>query len=145
MRRLAGATGDSDDGTEFDGQYGTIGTYNTPRSFAKTPFDIGFEIADAAAYIATLAPAGKTVPVVQWSGNTMPYEAVLRATRIAGLRRSVTSGSVRLKASTASRAQAHTGQSPLSFFSLASVCRYSASCCAVLFAASLSRTCLRIS
>jgi polysaccharide biosynthesis protein PelA len=86
MRRLAGAAGDGDDGSEFDGQYGTIGSYNTPRSFAKTPFDIGFEIEAAAAYIATLAPAGKTVPVVQWSGNTMPFEAVLRATRVAGLR-----------------------------------------------------------
>jgi hypothetical protein len=85
-RRLAGAAADGDDGSEFDGQYGTIGNYNTPRSFAKTPFDIGFEIVDAAAYIATLAPAGKTVPVVQWSGNTMPYEAVLRAARVAGLR-----------------------------------------------------------
>ena len=83
MRRLAGAAGDGDDGSEFDGQYGTIGSYNTPRSFAKKPFDIDFEIADAAAYIATLAPAGKTVPVVQWSGNTMPFEAVLRATRVA--------------------------------------------------------------
>jgi hypothetical protein len=53
-RRLAGAAADGDDGSEFDGQYGTIGNYNTPRSFAKTPFDIGFEIVDAAAYIATL-------------------------------------------------------------------------------------------
>ncbi|MBL8833567.1 MAG: hypothetical protein JNL71_14345, partial [Rhodospirillales bacterium] len=86
VRRIAGVAGDDDDGSEFDGQYGTIGSYNTPRSFAKIPFDIDLEIGRAAAYIATLAPAGKAVPVVQWSGNTLPFEAILKATREAGLR-----------------------------------------------------------
>lgn len=86
QKRLAGVAVDEDDGSEFDGQYGTIGSYNTPRSFAKVPFDIDLEIGKAAAYLATLVPAGKTVPVVQWPGNTMPFEAVLKATRAAGLR-----------------------------------------------------------
>jgi hypothetical protein len=91
-RRLAAAAAaaaEADDGQapagDFDGQYGTIGNYNTPRSFAQGPFDVDLEIRAAADYLATLAPAGKTVPIVQWSGNTLPFEAVLRAARLAGL------------------------------------------------------------
>jgi hypothetical protein len=85
-RRFADIGAEPDDGEEFDGQYGTIGSYNTPRSFALKPFDIGTEIPDAAAWLATLAPPGKGVPIVQWSGNTLPFEAVLAAARQAGLR-----------------------------------------------------------
>ena len=85
-KRIAGIGGDDDDHSDFDGQYGTIGSYNTPRSFAQMPFDIDREIRGAAEYLSTLAPAGKGVPVIQWSGNTLPFEAVLRATRLAGMR-----------------------------------------------------------
>ncbi len=85
-RRFADIGAEADDGAEFDGQYGTIGSYNTPRSFALKPFDVRTEIADAAAWLATLVPPGKGVPIVQWSGNTLPFERVLAATREAGLR-----------------------------------------------------------
>jgi len=84
-RRIADVAADPDDGSEFDGQYGTIGSYNTPRSFALQPFEVGHEIVEAADYIRTLLPPGKRVPIVQWSGNTLPFESVLRATREAGL------------------------------------------------------------
>jgi len=84
-KRIAGIGTDADDHSDFDGQYGTIGSYNTPRSFAQMPFDIDREIAGAAEYLSTLAPAGKGVPVIQWSGNTLPFEAVLRAARLAGM------------------------------------------------------------
>lgn len=85
-RKFTDIGSDPDDGEEFDGQYGTIGSYNTPRSFALKPFTIKTEIEDAAAYLSTLTPPGKGVPIVQWSGNTLPFEAVLAETRKAGLR-----------------------------------------------------------
>ncbi len=85
-KRIAGISVDADDHSDFDGQYGTIGSYNTPRSFAQMPFDIDREIGGAAEFLSTLAPAGKGVPVIQWSGNTLPFEAVLRAARLAGMR-----------------------------------------------------------
>ena len=85
-KRIAGIGADAEDHSDFDGQYGTIGSYNTPRSFALMPFDIDREIRGAAEYLSTLAPAGKGVPIIQWSGNTLPFEAVLRATRLAGMR-----------------------------------------------------------
>lgn len=85
-RKFTDLRDEPDSGEEFDGQYGTIGSYNTPRSFAKRPFSIHAEIDEAAAYLTTLAPPGRGVPIVQWSGNTLPFEAVLAATRKAGLR-----------------------------------------------------------
>ncbi|MBI3503498.1 MAG: hypothetical protein HY059_01555 [Proteobacteria bacterium] len=84
-QRIAGIAAEAEENADFDGQYGTIGSYNTPRSFAQMPFDVDREIRGAVDYLATLAPAGKGVPIVQWSGNTLPFEAVLKAARLAGL------------------------------------------------------------
>ncbi len=60
--------------------------YTTPRAYAHFPYDLTTEISGAADLINSLLPPGKRVEVVQWTGNTSPYEAVLTATREAGMR-----------------------------------------------------------
>lgn len=59
--------------------------YETPRSYACAPFSVDKEIKGAVDVVNALAPAGKKVRLVQWSGDTNPFEAVLKATREAGL------------------------------------------------------------
>ncbi len=65
--------------SDFNSRY-----YETPRSFACGPYDIHREIEGAAKVVNALAPTGKRVRLVQWSGNTSPYEEALRVTREAG-------------------------------------------------------------
>ncbi|MBF0623402.1 MAG: hypothetical protein HQL82_01200 [Magnetococcales bacterium] len=72
-------------GVEWTGQEAMPEDYKTPRVYALQPYDLDKEIAGSARFLETLAPAGKKVAIIQWSGNTMPYEAVLRATREAGM------------------------------------------------------------
>lgn len=60
--------------------------YRTPRAFAVIPFDLTLEIEGAIDFVQDLLPPGKKVALVQWSGNTLPYEEVLRKTRLAGVR-----------------------------------------------------------
>lgn len=55
--------------------------YETPRSFACGPFSVHNEITLSAKLINELAPPHKKVRLMQWSGNTSPYEEVLRVTR----------------------------------------------------------------
>jgi hypothetical protein len=62
------------------------GVYERPRSYAVRPFDLGLEIAGSARIIQELLPAGKRVEVMQWSGDTTPWAAVLTQTRQAGMR-----------------------------------------------------------
>ena len=64
---------------DFDSEF-----YDTPRSFACEPYSVEREIIDAAKIVDGLAPAGKKMRLVQWSGDTSPYEEVLRTTREAG-------------------------------------------------------------
>ena len=52
--------------------------YDIPRAFAIEPFDIVKEIKGSADYINTFAPAGKKVEIVQWSGDTQPFEKALK-------------------------------------------------------------------
>lgn len=58
--------------------------YDTPRSYNCLPFDEDIEILKAAEVINGLAPEGKKVQLLQWSGNTSPYERFLQKTREAG-------------------------------------------------------------
>ncbi|MCA3261457.1 MAG: hypothetical protein ING44_05925 [Telmatospirillum sp.] len=84
--RLSGNSEAKKRAAEFDGQYGAAGAYNTPRAYAGKPYALVDEIGGAAAYIQTLLPPGKTLGLVQWSGNTAPGEAALAAAAQAGLR-----------------------------------------------------------
>ncbi len=61
--------------------------YETPRSYACAPFDLNDEIAGSVERIRKKLPEDKRdkVRLVQWSGDTSPYEEVLRVTREAGL------------------------------------------------------------
>jgi hypothetical protein len=58
--------------------------YPTPRSYACRPFDIDEEVTGSVTRVATFAP-GKTVKLLQWSGDTSPFAAALTKTRAAGI------------------------------------------------------------
>ncbi|MBM3570167.1 MAG: hypothetical protein FJX46_15585 [Alphaproteobacteria bacterium] len=58
--------------------------YSIPRAYGLKPYDLDQEIKGSLDYIARFAPAGKRPRLVQWSGDTIPYEAALRAVREAG-------------------------------------------------------------
>ena len=60
--------------------------YEKPRTYDLRPFDLDHEIRGSAAFISKLLPVGKKLEVVQWSGDTTPFEAVVAASRAAGLR-----------------------------------------------------------
>lgn len=59
--------------------------YERPRAYALEPFSVELEIVEANRVIEELAPPHKRVEVVQWSGNTQPFEAILKGTREAGI------------------------------------------------------------
>ena len=85
VRRFSGASGDRQLEMEFDGQYAEAGAYNTPRAYAQKPYSLEAEIVGAARYLETLAPTGKRIRIVQWSGNTLPSAGALAAAEQAGL------------------------------------------------------------
>ncbi len=58
--------------------------YRTPRSYACDPFNLNQEIQGSVDYIEQIS-SGKKVKIMQWSGNTTPFEAAIRKTRQAGL------------------------------------------------------------
>lgn len=58
--------------------------YDAPRSYNCVPFDEETEIVRSAEIIRELAPKDKEIRLMQWSGNTSPYERFLRKTREAG-------------------------------------------------------------
>ncbi len=64
------------------------GVESTRRRAATSiePFDLDLEIAGSIGFINSLLPRGKRVEVLQWSGNTTPYEAAIAASRAAGVR-----------------------------------------------------------
>jgi hypothetical protein len=64
----------------------TTSRYEQPISYTDQPFDLDREIRGAADFITRLLPAGKKVRILQWSGNTLPFEAAIEASRKAGLR-----------------------------------------------------------
>lgn len=62
------------------------GNNHLPRAYLRDDYDTGKEIGGALRGAEALAPPGKKAALYQWSGNTRPYEAALRATREAGVR-----------------------------------------------------------
>jgi len=62
-----------------------VDEYELPRAFLEHPFDLAAEITDSAAYIESLAPPGKKVQLLQWSGDTTPFEEAIALADEAGL------------------------------------------------------------
>jgi len=60
--------------------------YQVPRGFANKPYSSKLEISGSIKAIEKLLPQDKKVKILMWSGNTRPYEEVLRLTRQAGVR-----------------------------------------------------------
>jgi hypothetical protein len=61
--------------------------YERPRSYAVQPFDIEMEIGGSIRFLEErVLPPGKRVMIVQWSGDTTPFERALRLTREAKVR-----------------------------------------------------------
>ncbi|MBI1206973.1 MAG: hypothetical protein GC191_06755 [Azospirillum sp.] len=81
-RLMRGA--DQDEG--MVGEHEDAGRYRLPRAYAKQPFSLAQEIDGAVALIGALLPPGKQVKVLQWSGDTRPFEAAVAMSRAAGLR-----------------------------------------------------------
>ena len=59
--------------------------YHTPRSYACAPFDLDQEISGSIRAINALAPSGKEVKLLQWSGDSSPFEQAIAKTREAGV------------------------------------------------------------
>lgn len=57
-----------------------------PRAYLRDPFSIDREVTHALSVTQALAPADKKVALYLWSGNTRPFETIVRATRQAGIR-----------------------------------------------------------
>ncbi len=62
------------------------GSADLPRSYMKNPFDVDLEVKGSLGVAEKLAPAGKKAKIMLWSGDTLPFEAILKATREAGAR-----------------------------------------------------------
>jgi len=71
---------------ESRAQIATKRRYESLRSYDLQPFNLDHEIRGSIEFISRLLPAGKKVEVVQWSGDTTPFEAVVAASRTAGVR-----------------------------------------------------------
>ncbi|AWK89182.1 polysaccharide deacetylase family protein [Azospirillum thermophilum] len=71
---------------EDAGEVADIGRYAIPRAYLRTPFDLDQEIGGALDYFTRLAPVGKRATLVQWPGDTSPFEAAVAAVRKAGAR-----------------------------------------------------------
>jgi hypothetical protein len=56
-----------------------------PRVYDTRPFSLATEIDEASAYLTTLLPPGRRVGLLQWSGDTRPFEGALAHVRRAGL------------------------------------------------------------
>ncbi|MBF0379695.1 MAG: hypothetical protein HQL69_01680 [Magnetococcales bacterium] len=59
--------------------------YTIPRVYRRGDFSLEKEIAGSIEYIQSLLPVGKKVELMQWSGDTMPFEKALRLSREAGV------------------------------------------------------------
>jgi hypothetical protein len=60
--------------------------YRRPRSYTLKPFRLDREIGGSVALIASVLPPGKTVGVLQWSGDTSPFVEAIAEVRRLGLR-----------------------------------------------------------
>ncbi len=61
------------------------GSGDMPRAYMKKPFNTEQDITVSLKLAESLAPKGKTARLMQWSGNTRPFEAAIRAARLAGV------------------------------------------------------------
>jgi hypothetical protein len=62
------------------------GSDDLPRTYLKKPFDLKLEMEGALDAARALAPPGKTVRLYQWSGDTTPFPAAIKALRRIGAR-----------------------------------------------------------
>ena len=60
-------------------------SYEVPRAYGDIPFSLGRENDGSVAYINSFCPPGKRVALVQWSGDTSPFEEAVAAATRAGL------------------------------------------------------------
>ncbi len=82
-RRVAGQREQS---ISYEGKVlGSQGSYAVPRVYAVKPFDLALEIQGSIDFLNGLAPAGKQVTLLQWSGNCLPWENAIVATYAAGV------------------------------------------------------------
>ncbi|MBT6119214.1 MAG: hypothetical protein HOH66_15235 [Rhodospirillaceae bacterium] len=63
-----------------------LGNYDRPRAYAIEPYDARLEIQGSLDFVNRLTPPGKRAEIILWSGNTSPYEEILRLTREAGVK-----------------------------------------------------------
>jgi polysaccharide biosynthesis protein PelA len=83
--RRASARRDLGDAT-YSGVVGNaLGRYVAPRVYATRPFDLGAEIRGSIDFLRTLAPAGKDVALLQWSGDCAPWAEAIAETYRAGV------------------------------------------------------------
>ncbi len=59
--------------------------YTIPRNYACAPFNLKREVSDSVTALNALMPKGKKVGLIQWSGDTSPFEAALLMAREAGV------------------------------------------------------------
>lgn len=59
--------------------------YEKPRVYDTRPFSLRTEVEEAAAFVDALLPPGKRVRLLQWSGDTRPFEEALVRVKRAGL------------------------------------------------------------
>ncbi len=64
---------------------GTFGTYSIPRAYAVRPFEIEREIVGSIDFLNRLAPPGKRVTLLQWSGNCLPWDEAILGAYAAGV------------------------------------------------------------
>ncbi len=69
--------------------------HEIPRSYSLKPFNLEYEVNRSIEYVNSLLPPGKRVEILQWSGDTLPYEAAVAATKAAGVR-NINGGDTRL-------------------------------------------------
>ena len=60
-------------------------TYDAPRAYGDFPFNLEREMMESVAYISQFAPPGKTVTLLQWSGDCVPWERAIEETREVGV------------------------------------------------------------
>ncbi len=92
LYRIAGKAQSSDTRNRY-----IAGSADLPRGYLKEPFDIATEVGGALAISESFAPPGKKAGIYLWSGDTEPSEAIMRATRLAGVR-NMNGGDTRLDA-----------------------------------------------
>lgn len=64
---------------------GSQGSYSVPRAYAVRPFDLSLEIKGSIDFLNRLAPPGKRVTLLQWSGNCLPWEDAIAASYGSGV------------------------------------------------------------